>query len=114
MSEEKIEADFTGTIKEYFDEEKTLLKKETPYQNGKLHGIVKSYQITDNPMFVSEKDLMNGVYEKVILETETPYINGQKHGTAKVYNYLGDIQSETPYIQGEKNENLRKNNRPHR
>ena len=46
---------------------------ETPYVNGKEHGIEKAY------------------HESGTLEREIPYVNGERHGILKSYYETGDI-----------------------
>ena len=53
---------------------------ETPYVNGKKHGIVRSY------------------YASGALLWETPYVNGKKHGIEKCYYESGALRLETPYV----------------
>jgi antitoxin component YwqK of YwqJK toxin-antitoxin module len=55
---------------------------ETPYVNGKMHGIEKWY------------------YESGALMAETPYVDGKRHGIAKWYYASGALQTETPYVRG--------------
>ena len=55
---------------------------ETPYVNGKMHGIEKWY------------------YESGALMAETPYVDGKRHGIAKWYYASGALQIETPYVRG--------------
>jgi antitoxin component YwqK of YwqJK toxin-antitoxin module len=55
---------------------------ETPYVNGKRHGIEKSY------------------YESNALEWEAPYVNGKMHGVLKRYYDSGALKYESPYENG--------------
>ena len=55
---------------------------ETPYVNGKEHGIVKWY------------------YESGALMAETPYVNGKAHGISRLYYESGALQNEIPYVRG--------------
>ena len=55
---------------------------ETPYKNGKMHGIEKFY------------------YESGDLWYETPYVNGKKHGIEHIYYTSGSIMLEVPYKHG--------------
>jgi len=55
---------------------------ETPYVNGKRHGVTKDY------------------YESGVLWYETPYVNGKEHGIEKRYYESGALWIETPYVNG--------------
>jgi antitoxin component YwqK of YwqJK toxin-antitoxin module len=55
---------------------------ETPYVNGKMHGIEKWY------------------YESGALRGEIPYLNGDIHGIEKLYYESGALSAETPYVNG--------------
>ena len=60
------------------------LMKETPYVDGKEHGISKQY------------------YESGALWCEIPYVNGKTHGIEKWYCGSGALHSETPYVNGQR------------
>ena len=62
--------------------ESGALMVETPYVNGKRHGIEKWY------------------YESGALRREAPYVNGKKHGIDKFYYESGALMVETPYVRG--------------
>ena len=81
LQECKSERDkISGCVeKEYVDAYGARLWFETPYKNGKKHGIAKRY------------------YENGNLEYETPYKNGKKHGIEKWYYENGNLWYETPY-----------------
>jgi antitoxin component YwqK of YwqJK toxin-antitoxin module len=57
---------------------------ETPYVNGKTHGIEKVYY-------------SSGALMRVI-----PHVNGYKHGVEKEYYASGALCYETPYVEGKK------------
>ena len=57
---------------------------ETPYVDGKEHGIEKGY------------------YESGALKKEIPYENGEMHGIVKAYYESGDLWYEAPYVNGKK------------
>ena len=77
MSQDKVEV-----IKGYY--ESGALWWETPYVNGKEHGIEKFY------------------YESGALKYETPYVNGNIHGIEKSYYESGAIRRVIPHVNGEK------------
>jgi len=58
------------------------LLRETPYVNGKIHGIDKWY------------------YTSGALERETPYKKGKRHGIVKVYYKSGALRWEIPFVNG--------------
>ena len=64
--------------------ESGALWHETPYVNGKIHGIAKQYDESGALMFV------------------TPYLNGDIHGIEKWYYESGALEWETPYVEGKK------------
>ena len=64
--------------------ESGALWRETPYVNGKEHGIEKWY------------------YESGALEWETPYVNGKEHGIVKWYHESGALWEETLYVNGKR------------
>ena len=55
---------------------------ETPYVNGKKHGIEKFF------------------YRSGTLERVTPYVNGKKHGTDEWFYESGALWVEIPYVTG--------------
>ena len=60
------------------------LERETPYVNGKVHGLAKWY------------------YESGALWSEAPYVNGERHGIEKTYYASGALWWEIPYVDGNK------------
>lgn len=79
------------------------LLTETPFINGKKHGVVKTY--LKNGVLEREtpyKDnLINGVvkdyYENGNLEAEISYINNKREGVCKIYYENGNLWFEIPY-----------------
>lgn len=57
---------------------------ETPYKNGKIEGIKRSY------------------YETGVLSSEEPYTGDLLHGVAKHYYRSGRLKTEIPYDMGSK------------
>lgn len=55
---------------------------ETPYVNGKRHGVSKCF------------------YKSGDLETESTYVNGKKHGVDKCYSESGNLWRTTEYKNG--------------
>ncbi|MFA5706724.1 MAG: hypothetical protein WDA41_10255 [Candidatus Neomarinimicrobiota bacterium] len=55
---------------------------ETPYVNGKIHGIAKEY------------------YSTGVLRREIPYVNGKRYGIERGYYESGSLWYETPYKDG--------------
>src|SRR5574344_496144 len=68
--------------KEYYDS--GVLKSETPYVNGEIHGIRKIY------------------YESGALTWEIPYVNGIRHGVEKTYYQSGDLLNTAKYKNDKK------------
>lgn len=71
-----------GVVIEYFgyeipDNQNGNIKWETPYKNGKKHGIEKGY------------------YETGELETKIPWVNGKREGDYKIYYISGKIKQIT-------------------
>ena len=62
------------------------LKKEIPYKNGKVDGIVKKYS--------DDKDTK--------LDEEIPYKNGEANGMGKYYYTSGKMLWEVPYKNSQK------------
>ena len=93
--------------KEYVDAYGARLWVETPYKNGKKHGIAKRYY--ENGKLASEIPYKNGeihgvakgYYESGKLASETPYKNGEPHGVVKWYYENGKLMSEFPFENGE-------------
>ena len=56
------------------------LRSETPYVNGKRHGLDKEY------------------FESGVLSWVVPYVNGREHGIEKSYYKSGALKSEDPYV----------------
>ena len=83
LQECKSEQDkISGCVqKKYY--ENGNLEIETPYQNGKLHGVEKEYD------------------ENGILMREIPYKNDKIHGVVKEYLANGNVWDETSYKNGE-------------
>ena len=85
LQECKSEQDkISGCVeKEYDGVYGARLWVETPYQNGKKHGVQKAY------------------YENGNLRLEFPYQNGKLHGVEKEYDENGNLIKETLYENGE-------------
>jgi len=73
---------FTGTSIHYRKDGSKW--KETPYVDGKEHGMEIEYREDGSKW------------------KETPYVDDQKHGTAISYYEDGSKLSETPYVDGER------------
>ena len=109
LQECKSEQDkISGCVeKEYDGVYGARLWVETPYQNGKKHGIAKRYY--ENGKLASEIPYKNGerhgvqkwYYENGNLRYEIPYKNGKPHGVEKEYYENGNLWYETPYENGE-------------
>lgn len=93
-----------GIAKRYYENGK--LASEIPYKNGEPHGALKYYD--DNGKLMSEASYENGkphgmlkkYYENGNLEYETPFENGEQHGVAKEYYENGNVSYEAPYENG--------------
>ena len=72
--------DIVEVKREYY--ESGALWGESPYVNGKKHGLEKLY------------------YESGVLYKEAPYVTGKKHGIEKHYYKTGALWDETPYVNG--------------
>ena len=109
LQECKSEQDkISGCVeKEYDGVYGARLWVETPYKNGKKHGVQKAYY--ENGKLMREipykNDKIHGVakgyYESGKLASETPYQNGKKHGVEKAYYENGNLRYEAPYQNGE-------------
>jgi len=65
-----------------------MLYWETPFVNGRPHGIEKKY------------------YKNGILQWEISFINGQLHGVSKTYHRDGTLQEESLWIRDKKRNDL--------
>ena len=82
------------------------LEIETPFENGKLHGVEKWYY--ENGNLECEIPYQNGKLHGVekeydengILMSEIPYQNGKLHGVGKVYYENGNLQAQVTYENG--------------
>ena len=73
-------SDKVEVIKFYY--ESGALLAETPYVDGKEHGIANYY------------------YESGALRRESQYENGKRHGIDKIYYESGTLLVVTPYVLG--------------
>ena len=81
MSQDNSKAnDRIEVRKEYYTS--GALYSETPYENGKRHGIRRIY------------------YKSGALYWEVPFVNGKEHGTEKEYYMSGALWHETPFVNG--------------
>ena len=81
------------------------LYSETPYTNGKINGVVKTYHESGAHLETSYKDGLQNGMEKLYdesgkLSSETPYKDGNKNGVGKTYYESGKLESETPFTKG--------------
>lgn len=116
LSEENI-LYINGEVRNIKLEEDDVVK-ETPYVDGKIHGVVI---IEDNRTFGGshssietpynhgvrqgiEKEYAPIGYDKILIR-ETPYVNGEKHGEEKEYSKynFGKITRVAPYSRGKLN-----------
>ncbi len=95
----------SGCVEKGYDANGNL-RAETPYQNGKRHGIEKFYY--ENGKLRAElpyqsgkaQDISKTYYESGNLESELPYQNDTVHGIAKAYDENGDLMLEIVYKDG--------------
>ena len=94
-------------IEKGYHEDGSLLS-EWPYVDGKQHGIVKVYNEDGSlwieaPYVDGERHGTKKSYnEDGTLSEETPYVDGKQHGVEKTYNDDGSLRTETPYVNGER------------
>jgi len=82
------------------------LRWETPYVNGKEHGIVKFYY--ESGALLAEAPYVDGkthgvikwYYKSGALKQEIPSVNGEKHGIERGYYESGALKHETPFVNG--------------
>jgi antitoxin component YwqK of YwqJK toxin-antitoxin module len=80
-----------------------VLEAETPFKNGELEGVVKSFY--ESGILREEAPYKNGIpdgivknyYENGKLKEEMPIKNGAVDGTAKTYYENGKLMSEVAY-----------------
>lgn len=98
----EVSKDFTGVLNEFFAEEPTLVKKETPYRDGKINGVEKEYQLDEYLRSIDERLLYEEEKDVRNLIRQTPYVDGLKHGVEIIDSPLGNEHTETPYVQGKR------------
>ena len=84
-------------------DETGFFRSETPYKDGKIHGIVKKYYPTGE--LLQEETYKDGEIEGISkhyhqngsLLSETPYKDGGIEGISKHYHQNGSLAAETPY-----------------
>ena len=64
------------------------LNKEVPFKNGKTHGLVKTYAISNN------QDSGH------VVIMEEPMKDGKPHGIVKIYNKMGEVIAERIFKDG--------------
>ena len=85
---------------------------ETPYKNGKRHGICKSWYEDGQPMYESpykngKKDgIWKGWYADGQLQYEYPYKNGKRHGMDKDWCEKGTLKRTRYYYEGKELKNF--------
>ena len=79
MKESKESSNEEVWVKKEYYKDSCELQKETPYQDGEIHGVMKTY------------------YESGVLKKETPYVKNEKHGLQISYYESGNIESKTQY-----------------
>ena len=97
--------------KEYYENGNLWI--ETPYQNGKVDGIVKEYY--ENGNLATEIPYKNGkiegiekwYYENGNLNIEIPFKNDKREGMVKWYYESGNLESEIPHKNDEAHGNLK-------
>jgi antitoxin component YwqK of YwqJK toxin-antitoxin module len=103
---DSVSADDSVDVRnEYY--ESGELKSETPYIDGKIHGIEKWYYESGELLF--EIPFVNGkihgiwktYYKSGQLMRESPFTNGKIHGIVIDYYENGQIKEETLYVDGE-------------
>jgi len=101
----KVDAGFTGVRREWWDVSKTKLKVETPYKEGKKHGVKKMFFITGE--LEIEKDFQEGLSmngskrhfnKSGQLMAENPYENGNSSGFIKHYYESGNLKLKMPNV----------------
>jgi antitoxin component YwqK of YwqJK toxin-antitoxin module len=86
--------------REYHDKDKTKIRAEIPYKNGRIDGMLKTYH--KNGKAESETVYKNGkengmqreYYKDGALKSERVYKNGKGNGPKKKYNEEGMLTSE--------------------
>lgn len=89
---------------EYYPNGKT--KTQTPYKNGKKHGVEKHY-FDDGYLYI-EREFINGIKEGIekqysgegVLWRETQFKDGIKHGKEKYYHETGELKSISTCVNG--------------
>jgi len=102
----EVDEGFTGTVFEYWDEEKTVLKSKFPYVNGKDSGLYFKYR--KDGTILEQGESLNGKINGTILlynkngnvEQEWPYKDNKRHGLLKSYYPSGNIKMERVYQDG--------------
>lgn len=97
--------------REYWNLNQKIMKSETPYKDGKIHGVQKFYGEWGRlEMEIPFKDGMeNGEkkeyfgFDNKKLKKITTYVNGKLNGVSKVFNSHDELTAETFYLDGKKN-----------
>lgn len=125
IGQEKIENGVASLSKTFYPN--GSVKQETPYENGKIQGLVKNYQPDGVPSSIEtwqkgEKTGPTQVFENGELIAEIPYVRGVKDGMEKRYRngkvlveqiswvndvrygpsttYIGDVAKTDYFYQG--------------
>jgi antitoxin component YwqK of YwqJK toxin-antitoxin module len=89
------------------------INTETPYKNGKIHGILKKYyksgRIWSEIPYVYGKPsgISKEYYETGELKKEKQFKNGQTNYISRSYHKNGNIKAEVPYSNGDINGHIK-------
>ena len=99
---------YTGKMVKYVDDEKTQLKWEKTYKEGKLKGLSEEYnrdgQLKSRRTY--KEDKLNGLYETYYengqLEYRGTYKDGKEDGQWELYDENGKFVEKVRFIDGVK------------
>lgn len=81
------------------------IKEITPYLNGAMHGVRKTYFQSGEPNHIEEwkegkKDGITTVYQNGAKSAEIPYVSGLKHGVEKHFSDDQTVVEEIAWVAG--------------
>lgn len=109
----RIETTYKNGVKNGFEKwyrwnqqlEKYILITETPYKDGKIHGVKKDYYDsgaiqTEYSYKNDEREWLKVYYDNGVLYSKTLYKNDKKHGVERIHYKSGQLKEEIPYKEG--------------